>query len=233
MIYKTFQYDFKDLNLTVLQIESVMGYKHGESEETISKLISEILNEIEPVCNIKAEYRIFENLQFNDTHKTVKTGNVVFDIKKIIFSQIKKSGSAAIFLCTAGEEPGTRSKKSMKEGDLLRGYIYDVVGSEIVEAAADIMQNTLENEMFNAGKKITNRFSPGYCGWDVAEQKKLFQLMPDNFCRIRLNLSSLMDPVKSVSGIIGIGENVKRNQYNCSFCDMKDCIYRKAKEKKV
>lgn len=233
MIHRTFQYDFNDLKLTVSLIESVMGYKPGESEETISILISEILKEMETACSIKAEYRIFENIQFNDTDKTVKSGNVVFDIKKIIFGQIKKSASAAIFLCTAGEEPGRRSRKSMKEGDLLRGYIYDVVGSEIVEAVADLMQNTLETVMFTSGKKITNRFSPGYCGWDVAEQRKLFQLMPDNFCRIRLNLSALMEPVKSVSGIIGIGENVKRNPYNCSFCDLKDCIYRKAREKKV
>ncbi|MDQ1332451.1 MAG: hypothetical protein QG576_485, partial [Bacteroidota bacterium] len=135
---------------------------------------------------------------------------------------IREAGSMAIFLCTAGKEPGVRSSKSMKEGDLLRGYVYDTVGSELVEAAADLMQYDLENEMIKSGKKITNRFSPGYCGWDVAEQKKLFQLVQDNYCGIRLTSSSLMDPVKSVSGIIGIGENVDRNPYTCSLCDMKD-----------
>jgi len=36
-----------------------------------------------------------------------------------------------------------------------------------------------------------------------------------------------MDPEKSVSGIIGIGENVRFNPYTCGMCDMKDCIYRK------
>ena len=121
----------------------------------------------------------------------------------------------------------------MKERDLLKGYIYDVVGSEIVEAAADLMQESLEKAMIAAGKKITNRYSPGYCGWDVAEQHKLFQLLPDNFCRIRLTESALMDPVKSVSGLIGIGANVRMNPYTCSLCDLKDCIYRKVREKKT
>ena len=36
-----------------------------------------------------------------------------------------------------------------------------------------------------------------------------------------------MDPVKSVSGFIGIGEHVKYNPYTCRLCDMKDCIYRR------
>ena len=45
------------------------------------------------------------------------------------------------------QEIGIRSRNAMKERDLLRGYIYDVVGSEIVEAAADLMQAELEKTM--------------------------------------------------------------------------------------
>jgi len=228
MIYRTFQYGFKDLKLSVSQVERVMGYKQGESHEHFSEVISEVLKEMETVSGIKAEYRIFENIKFHSTDKSIEAGRVVFNIKKIIFGQIKKSEAAAVFLCTAGKEPGLLSRRSMKEGDLLRGYVYDTIGSEIVEAAADLMQHTLEDEMINTGKKITNRFSPGYCGWDVAEQKKLFHLMHDNYCGIRLTPSFLMDPVKSVSGIIGIGGNVKRHPYTCSLCDMKDCLHRRA-----
>jgi hypothetical protein len=40
-------------------------------------------------------------------------------------------------------EVGIRSRASMKEGDLLRGYVYDVIGSEVVENAADRMQEEL------------------------------------------------------------------------------------------
>ena len=218
-----------DLNLDVVQIESVIGYKQGESHETISELISEILKESEMICTVKAEYIIYNDVHFNDVGKTVAINNLVFNIKKIVYSQIKKSESIAIFLCTAGEEIGTRSRKSMKDGDLLRGYIYDVVGSEIVEAAADLMQGELEKAMISSMKKITNRYSPGYCGWDVAEQHKLFTLVPNNYCGIRLNESALMDPIKSVSGFIGIGMNVKSNSYTCKLCDMKDCIYRSIK----
>lgn len=226
-----FQFALSELNLNVSQIESVMGYKQGESQETISDLISEALKEMEAICNIKAEYRILSGIHFNDTEKTIEINHLVFQIKKIVYGLIKKSDSIAVFLCTAGEGIGIRCKKAMKAGDLLTGYIYDVIGSEIVESAADLMQNELEKTVISSGKKITNRYSPGYCGWDVAEQHKLFQLVPSNFCGIRLTESALMDPIKSVSGIIGIGENVRFNPYTCNLCDIKTCIYRNAREK--
>jgi len=225
----TFQFDFKDLNLSVSGIESVMGYNEGEESEVVSDIIDEVLKESLAISNIKAQYNIFHEVQFNNASKSVDINHINFQINKIVYGQLKKSDSLAIFLCTAGEEIGIRSRKAMKERDLLKGYVFDVVGSEIVEAAADIMQNELEKEVISSRKKITNRFSPGYCGWNVSEQHKLFQLVPDNFCRIRLTESALMDPVKSISGIIGIGENVKMLPYTCSLCDMKDCIYRKHK----
>ena len=131
---------------------------------------------------------------------------LIFRQIKLIFGQLKKADSLAVFLCTAGEEIGIRTRKAMAGGDPLTGYIYDIIGSIVVDAAADRMQSELEKSVLSAGKKITNRYSPGYCGWDVSEQHKLFRLVPDNFCGIRLTDSALMDPVKSISGIIGIGE---------------------------
>ena len=232
MMSKTFQFAFMDLKLTVSQIENVIGYKEGEDRKLVTGMIGEILKESEEICNVKAQYRIFENIHFDIDKKSVEIGNLSFDIKKIVFGQIKKSDSLAIFLCTAGEEIGIRSRKAMHERDFIKGYIYDVVGSEIVEAAADLMQNELENAVISSGKKITNRYSPGFCEWDVAEQHKLFQFVPDNFCGIRLAESALMDPLKSISGIIGIGKDVRLNPYTCKMCDMKDCIYRKVKERK-
>jgi len=231
MIKSTFQFDFSDLKLNITQIEKVMGYKDGESHETISQLVGKVLKEAETDFSIRAEYSVFPVIRFNEAEKSVEINNLTFNLRKIVLGQIKKSDSIAVFLCTAGKEIGIRSRAAMKEGDLLTGYIYDVIGSEIADAAADLMQDSLKKAMASEGRKITNRYSPGYCDWDVAEQHKLFQLMPDNFCGIKLNASALMDPEKSISGFIGIGEHVRYNQYTCGLCEMKDCIYRKVRSK--
>lgn len=233
MNISTFQYSFADLKITSSQVEEVLGYKDGEETEIVSVVIEEILKEAADICNIKAEFIIYPNIKFIDEDKSLDINNINFEIKKIISGQIKRSESIAVFLCTAGAEIGIRSRKCMQERDMLKGYLYDVVGSLIVEAAADLMQKELEDFAISSGMKISNRYSPGYCGWYVGEQHKLFQLVPDNFCGIQLTESALMDPVKSLSGIIGIGEKVRSNPHTCSLCDMKDCTYRKAKEKKV
>ncbi len=227
MIKKTFQFDFSSLKLTVDQIERLLGYPEGESHETIAGMVNRLLEAAEAVCDLKAEFRICEKITFHDADKSIVMSNMIFNIGKIIYGQVKRSESIALFACTAGEEIGKRSRRAMKEGDLLEGYIYDVIGSEAVEAVADLMQDDLEADIALSGRKITNRFSPGYCGWSVSEQHKLFGLLPENFCGIRLTESALMEPIKSVSGIIGIGEKVKRVPYTCNLCDLKDCIYRK------
>jgi hypothetical protein len=226
---KIFQFDFKDLKLNVSQIENVIGFTEGDDREFVTDLIGDILVDSSKIANVRAQYCIFSHIWFDNENKSITINNTGFSIRNIVFSQIKKAESVALFLCTAGEEIGKRSRKAMHERDLLRGYIYDVIGSEIAEAAADLMQDDLERSAAESGLKITNRYSPGYCGWNVSEQHKLFSLIPYNYCGIRLTESALMDPVKSVSGIIGIGPNVKSNPYTCKMCDMKDCVYRKIK----
>jgi hypothetical protein len=231
MIYSTFQFEYSDLEVDLKQIENVLGYGEGDDRNIVNTVINEILNEPELFRNIRAEYRIYDNIEFVSSDKSLNINGINFRINKTLFGQLKKAGSLAVFICTAGEEIGLRTRKAMSEGDPLTGYLYDITGSIVVDAAADLMQEKLENSVTAEGKKITNRYSPGYCGWDVSEQHKLFRLLPDNFCSIKLTGSALMDPVKSISGIIGIGPDVRYNPYRCSLCDMKDCAYRELKER--
>jgi hypothetical protein len=231
MTESKFQFGFSDLKLNVSRIKDILGYREGEDHGMIAGMVEEILAELADISGIKAHYRIFDDIRLHNENKSVEINGLVFNVKKIVFGQIKNSESFALFLCTAGEETGQRSRKAMQEDDLLKGYIYDVVGSEIVEAAADLMQESLRAAVSAEGMLITNRYSPGYCGWDVGEQHKLFSLFPGNHCGIRLTDSALMDPVKSVSGLIGIGKSVKMIPDTCSLCNMTGCIYRNRREK--
>ena len=138
----------------------------------------------------------------------------------------------AVFVCTAGEGFSTCSDKYNKEGDYLKGFIVDAFGSLVAERAMDYIQKELEKEAGKCGMLITNRYSPGYCNWQVQDQKQLFSLLPGNPCNISLSESCLMLPIKSVSGIIGIGEKVRKREYSCDICNNITCVYRKVKDKK-
>jgi hypothetical protein len=228
--HSEFRFDFSELSLNPQMIEEVIGFNEGEDREFIQGMIDEIFSESVKIADVRAQYRVFNDISFDELNRTISIDKVEFDVKKIVFGQVKKADSLVLFLCTAGDEVGRQSRAAMQERDFLRGYIFDVMGSEIVEAAADIMQENIGREAEMDGIRITNRYSPGYCGWDVSEQHKLFSFFPDNHCGIKLTPSALMQPEKSVSGIIGLGEKVKMNEYTCRICDMKTCIYRRVKE---
>jgi hypothetical protein len=114
----------------------------------------------------------------------------------------------------------------MNEKKILKGYIVDVLGTIAVESAMIKIHIQLKKEMDADGLNITNRYSPGYCDWNVSEQSKLFSFFPHDFCGVRLDVKSRMIPVKSVCGIIGIGKNVEYDPYSCGLCQRNNCMYR-------
>ena len=66
------------------------------------------------------------------------------------------------------------------------------------------------------------RFSPGYCGWHVSAQKKLFEYLKPEEIGIGLNESCLMQPLKSISGVIFTGRmEIFEFDDNYPFCS--DC----------
>ena len=114
---------------------------------------------------------------------------------------------------------------------MVKIYIADALGSILAEKTADLMEETLEKELIQKKWKHTNRFSPGYCGWHVSEQQKFFSIFPVfQPCGIRLTASSLMLPIKSVSGIIGLGTDVKKMEYTCGLCTFEQCFRRKKRK---
>jgi len=178
---KQYQYRFQELEITTGIIENFIGYQEGPSPEPIREIIKKMIEIAPQYCDIKGGYVIIDQLNINKENQTISLKDTLFETKKIITGQLRTSDSAALFLCTAGPGIGDYSKALMSNGDLLEGYIADAIGSETVEAAMEKIQDELEQEVLSDGLKITDRYSPGYCGWTVAEQQKLFSFFPANF----------------------------------------------------
>lgn len=132
----------------------------------------------------------------------------------------------AFFVCTAGKRMEQMAHTMMADGRLIEGYYLDLLGSLTVEKAMDRFQQDFSQIMKDEGLSISNRYSPGYCDWLVSEQHELFKLFPANFCGVSLSPSALMSPIKSVSGIIGVGETVRFREHHCDQCKSTTCIYR-------
>lgn len=229
---KEFQYTFDELGVIKGDIEELLCFENSELPEPFSELIEIALNLAPSICNIRGGYKIFYSEEVVINNERIKICDQVFNPSKIVTNQFKNAGSLALFVSTAGSEITEYSKKLSETDDPLSGYIFDILGSVAVEKAADKMLRSLETEMQNSGLKISDSFSPGYCEWSVAEQQKLFSLLPENFCGISLSESSLMSPIKSVSGMVAIGSDMEHKGYQCYWCTDTDCIYGKIRRRK-
>jgi hypothetical protein len=216
-----------DITINRQEINYALGYKNNPLDG-INDLIDDVLNNITDMYDFCAAYRILP-LAVNKKD-SILVDNTFLKTNKIITNQLKDSEQAALFVCTIGPEPEKWSKKLMNEGDPALSFIIDSIASVTVENTALLLHNHIEESLSKKGLKVTNRFSPGYCGWNVEEQHKLFRLLPDNICGISLSESAFMIPRKSVSGLIGIGSGVKRADYPCKRCPDTHCIYRQKKE---
>ena len=106
----------------------------------------------------------------------------------------------------------------------------DSVGSAAAESLAEYANDLLCQAALPQGLKVTNRVSPGYAGWDTAEQARLFRICPGDPIGVRLNEACFMTPAKSISWLVGIGPEARVDHYftQCRRCWMRDCAYRRA-----
>jgi hypothetical protein len=230
---KEFDYRFDQLNIVPADIEELLALDNNEIPEPFPTLVKKGLSDAPDYCEIKGGIKIIQSVVSDNQKGTLKIGNQLFLPAKIVMLQLKNATSIAVFACTAGSGISDYAKSVSEKGDLMFGYVLDVIGSVIVEKAMRKIESELESDLNKAELYNSDCFSPGYCEWNVSEQQKLFNLLPKGFCGITLSGSSLMNPIKSVSGIIGIGPEMKKKGYQCYWCNDANCIYGKRNRSKM
>jgi hypothetical protein len=133
-------------------------------------------------------------------------------------------------ICTVGAAIEQRVRRLWDERELPLAVMLDSVGSAAVESLAEYANDLLCQAAIPAGVKVTNRISPGYAGWDTAEQAALFGLCPAGPIGVSLNQACVMTPGKSISFLVGVGPEARVDHYftQCRRCWMRDCAYRRA-----
>lgn len=207
---------FEELGITAADVYEQMGYHDAQPDKATQQETATILKEVSLWLRPRFSYFVV-NKQPD------------FEMGNIILRQLRGSEAFALFICTSGLEFEAYQQRLKEQGDMVRVFIADALGSVIAEKCADQMEKALQESIDKLGWMHTNRFSPGYCGWHVSQQQLLFPLFQGHTCGVKLTDSSLMIPIKSVSGIIGLGEKVRKSEYTCGLCDFKQCYKRKKK----
>ena len=186
-----------------------------------------VYGQLRNISDIRGGYMIYDDVEVLRKEGKIRVNDREIEPGAQICGYMEDIEKLAVFICTAGEGFSSGSDSCNKQGDYLKSFVIDTFGSLVVEKATDYIQEKLEKEVRACGMQTTNRYSPGYCNWPVQDQKQLFSLLPDNSCKISLSESCLMLPIKSISGIIGIGKKVRKREYSCDVCTNRACIYRK------
>lgn len=223
----TYTLDFDTLGLSPEEVLREMGYTRVMPEKEVTDTLHALFSDVAALARPSCTFRLFGG---SVEQSAVALESATLHVGDVIARLLEGSERFALFAATAGNAFQDYQDRVKAEGDMLRIFILDTIGSCLAEKAGDRMETLLEQEL--AGCRHSFRFSPGYCGWPLKEQKEVFSLLGGNPCDIRLSDVCLMQPIKSISGIIGIGEKIKNRKYGCDICQLETCYKRKNKKKK-
>ena len=144
---------------------------------------------------------------------------------EVISRLLERCDEVAVFILTIGKPLEDMVAYLAENGCVLQATVLDAIGSGTTEQLAVLVEDRIKKVAASRGLVTSQRFSPGYCDWNVSQQEMIFKFMRGDTAGVRLTEEYLMIPHKSISGIIGIGiENNNIETYNpCETCPTLDC----------
>ena len=216
MIY-TFAASADEISISRKEIITYLGYYGAKCDEATQKLIDECLEEFKKSITFRACYSLLPVC----INETVCAGCLEFrsDSLKKNLCECEK---AYLFAATAGSESQRLIAKNSVLSPL-KGIVTDCIGSAAIEAFCDKFNSSVEG-----GDCLRPRFSPGYGDFSVEYQKSILEFLEaKKHIGLSLNSSLMMSPSKSVTAIIGIGnEKNKCKGPGCMICSGENCPYR-------
>ncbi len=134
----------------------------------------------------------------------------------------------AVFVATAGPEVVRMADEALRSNDTLGGLVFNALGSHVAEAVVHRIAADLRTRI-EPGEGLTLPYSPGYCGIPLTQQREVFRLVNASGIGVELLPSLIMKPIKSVSGLFGIGpaSDVTAVGNPCDHCALVDCNMRR------
>jgi len=209
-----------------------MGYPAGNKPlQRMQGAIDRWIPEAAKLAQMRAVYAVFDVAEIERRRLVLTTPEgKQAEFRGAIGEFLGMSKYVAVFVATAGPDIEKLANELIQAGDVLGGLIVNAVGSERAEAAELAALEQLRPQAAAAGLALTLPYSPGYCGMDVRQQIPLFSLMGTRPAGVELTENCLMRPIKSVSGLVGLGDPDEVTAFGspCDRCDLKHCDMRRS-----
>jgi hypothetical protein len=142
---------------------------------------------------------------------------------------LKDLDAAVLCLVTIGGGVEKIMETYDRRGEMGKALVANVFGSAAAEAAADVANAFIRDDVVREGLRCSRRFSPGYGGWDVAEQRWILPALEGDALGVELTDGCMMVPRKSITFAVNIGERPveMRDDNACNGCELINCAYRR------
>ena len=217
-----------ELDIDIQQVLQNIGYSADSEPATrITSLVSEYIENVHQLIEPAYSY-VIKDIESVRGSSIIIEGSIVFK-SEIIARLLEQCEKVAVFALTIGSHLEETIRHLAEDGLILQAAVLDGIGSDAAERMADLVQNKIGRVTRDHGFCMSQRFSPGYCDWDVSQQAEVFQALGSDSAGIHLSREYLMLPKKSVSGIIGIGSSSSSvdNYIPCKICDEQGCMWRR------
>ncbi|UCG51569.1 MAG: hypothetical protein JSW58_15505 [Candidatus Latescibacterota bacterium] len=191
-------------------IARFLGYEKNQIPPRVLTMLEDIEANAPKLLEPAAVYRTMTNDEYFHSHYVCHIGAIV------------------VCLVTIGGKLEEVVNKYKLSGDLSHALILDSYGSAAAEAAAEAVELIIREKIEESGLKCSRRFSPGYGGWNVAEQKWIFAGLQGETLGVRLTEGSMLVPRKSITFAMTIGDQPvdMRDTEVCEYCGMVNCRFK-------
>ncbi len=207
-----------------------LGYPVNQSPNAhIERLVARWIKEACRRSDPRAAYVILPVLEKDTNRLTVRSLAGETEFVGAIGSFLGVARLVVAFIATAGPEVERLASRLMSDGEELPAMIVNAVGAERAEAAEAEVIDRVREQVSVIGFAPTLPYSPGYCGMTLDQQARLFGLFNGATAGVTLTNDCLMQPLKSVSGLIGLApvEDLQAEGSPCDRCDQPNCNMRR------
>jgi len=169
---------------------------------------------------------------------SVRIGGIEFSSKKLREILLESNAHGALLVAvSAGAECEEHARALWTEGKPDEYFFLETYGSAVVEQLITVASGRICAWADEHQMAALPHFSPGYSGWDIAQQLPLWSLFQKNLDgafpgQLEVLESGMLRPKKSLLAVIGLTRDLEKARrfqklIPCENCSLPDCRYRR------
>lgn len=207
-------------------IEEALRYLGAaNAPEELRRQAASVAAELEALLRPRYVYKVYD-LCFSKSGVCLSGAGLVLPGENAAH-MLSRCGRAVLLACTLGAQ-FDRRLLALQARDMSRAALWDACGSALVEQGCGEAEREIAARF--PDRFLTDRFSPGYGDLPLSLQPDLCRLL-DTERRLGVHVSEsfLMNPVKSVTAVIGLSDRPQPARVRgCAHCQMREsCTLRK------